>query len=385
MRLLVFNAGSSSLRFTLFNEKLEKIYRGHIDALALKTCHYRNYLKNGKEEKTPLKIKNHHEAVLYALRRLEQDGAIKNLKEINLVGHRVVHGGSTYKNAILITKKVIKNLEKLSPLAPLHNPVNLAVIKSAQQILKNAKHYAVFDTAFYSTIPQKAFLYGLPYSYYKKDGVRKFGFQGTSHQFVVSETTKILKNKNLALVTCHIGNGVSVTATKNGKAMDTTMGFTPLEGPIMGTRSGTIDPGLLLHLLKKISQEKLQNILQKESGFLGVSEIGSDVRTLFAKPKSEGTIRTFELFSYQMAKLILSMIAPLGASPDAIVFTAGIGENAYYLRAQICEYLKPLGLKLDQTKNRKNAQVISAKNSKIKVLVLKTDEELAIAKAITKN
>ncbi|MFA5854752.1 MAG: acetate/propionate family kinase [Candidatus Gracilibacteria bacterium] len=376
--LLIFNAGSSSLRFTLFEEKngtkddLKQLYRGHIDALGLKTCHFRRYLGRGEEKQNPLKIKTHAEATKYALERLISDGAILAAADIKTIGHRVVHGGASYRTATQINAKVIKDIEALSPLAPLHNPANLAVIKSAQKLFPKAKNYAVFDTAFYADLPQKAFLYGLPYALYTKDKIRRYGFQGTSHSFVAGQAARLLKKplKSLALITCHIGNGISITAIKNGKAVDTTMGFTPLEGPMMGTRSGTVDPGIVLHLMKKFARanavEKVENLLQKESGFLGLSGIGSDIRALHARPKSEGTLRTFDVFSYQMAKLILSFLAPLGRLPDAIIFTAGIGENAPYLRKQICAYLNPF-------------------MAKVKILVIHTDEELEIARQIAKR
>lgn len=404
MAILVINAGSSSLRFALFDEGMNRLYKGHIDAIDQKHCHFRQYLQTC-EKKTKVKIKNHKEAIAYALNRLKQDGAIRSIKEIKKVAHRVVHGGEKYTKPTLVTTRVLKDLEKLSPLAPLHNPANLASLKACLKQIPHAKQNAIFDTAFHATLPSRAFLYGLPYSLYKKEHIRRYGFHGSSHEYVAKEAQKILRRKSAtlskpfgfaikgrrasdSLITCHIGNGVSVTAIKNGKSIDTSMGFTPLEGPLMGTRSGTIDPAIIFHLAKneksinKKALEKIHHLLEKESGFKGLSEIGSDIRSLWAKPKSPGTLRVFDVFSYQMAKIISSYFVALGGLPNALVFTAGIGENAFYLREQICDYLKPFGLKLDKATNRKNKTVISAKNSSIQVFVIPTDEEKAMANRI---
>lgn len=373
MLTLVLNAGSSSLRFALFDEKLALLYKGHIDGIGQPTCHFRHYLEKG-EEQEKCKIKDHKEAIEYAKKKL-------NGYQIKKVAHRVVHGGEKFTEALELSFLKIRELEKLSSLAPLHNPANIAAIKAARKILPKAKHFAIFDTAFHSSLPEHAYLYGLPYKLYKKEGIRRYGFHGTSHKFVSDEAAKLLRKKSAKIISCHIGNGVSVSAIKNGKSVDTSMGFTPLEGPMMGTRSGTIDPAIIFHLAKKRKLDDIKQMLEKESGFKGMSEIGSDIRMLWAKPNSAGTKRTFALFSYQMAKIILGMFAPLG-KPDAIVFTAGIGENAYYLRGQICEYLKEFGVQLDEKANKKCETIISKKTSKIKVFVIKTEEELEMAKQI---
>ena len=378
MTILVINAGSSSLRFALFDERLNRLYKGHVDAIGQKHCHFRQYLKKG-EQTTKVKIRDHKEAIAYALLRLKQDGALHSTKEITKVAHRVVHGGEKYTKPTLVTKRVLKYLEKLSVLAPLHNPANLEALKACMKQIHHAKHSAIFDTAFHSTLPPRAFLYGLPYDLYKKEHIRRYGFHGTSHKFVAEEAQKLLRRKKVSLISCHIGNGVSVTAVKDGKSLDTSMGFTPLEGPMMGTRSGTIDPAIIFHLLRKRKLEAVHELLEKESGFKGLSGIGSDIRSLWAKPKSPGTLRTFDVFSYQMAKIIASYFIPLGGLPHALIFTAGIGENAHYLRTQICEYLKPFGLKLNAAANRKNQTEISARNSRIRVFVIPTDEEKAMA------
>lgn len=341
MSTLVINAGSSSLRFALFDGEKE-LNRGHID-----------------------RIKSHEEAMRSVLKILKD-------QKIDKVGHRVVHGGEKFTKPTKINFLNLRQLEKLSDLAPLHNPANIACIQAARKVLPRAAHYAVFDTAFHSTLPEKAFLYGLPYKLYKKEGIRRYGFHGTSHEYIAGELKKYKK-----IISCHIGNGVSVTAIQNGKSVDTSMGFTPLEGPIMGTRSGTIDPAIIFHLAKNRSLTEIEKILEHESGFKGLSEISSDIRDLWAKPKSAGTLRVFDVFSYQMAKIILGMYA--NGQPAAISFTAGIGENAFYLRSRICKYLN---IDLDEKANMANAHEISSKKSAIKVFVIKTNEELQIARKI---
>ncbi|MFA6024256.1 MAG: acetate/propionate family kinase [Candidatus Gracilibacteria bacterium] len=382
MAILVLNAGSSSLRFALFDEELDQVYKGHIDAIGQKHCHFRRSFKDGPEETVPTKIKNHEEALSYGLGRLQDDGIVKNLKEIKKVAHRVVHGGEAFKKPTRINFLVLKKLAGLNALAPLHNPSNLSTLKACLKKIPSAKHFAVFDTAFHHSLPAKAFLYGLPYALYKKEGIRRYGFHGTSHAGAAEAASKHLKKKSPSLITCHIGNGVSLCAIKNGKSIDTSMGFTPLEGPMMGTRSGSIDPAIIFHLQKKQKPEAVHHLLEHESGFKGLSGIGSDIRSLWAKPKAPGTLRTFEVFSYQVAKLIGSYFIPLGGLPDAIVFTAGIGENAFYLRRQICDYLKPFGLELDEAANKKNAVCISKTKSSIKVLVLPSQEEKFMAQLI---
>lgn len=382
MFILVLNAGSSSLRFSVFNKKLEKIYKGHLDAIGQKHCLYRHYLETG-EEQIPVQIKNHKAAIRFVLNILTTQGIIKDLNAIKKVGHRVVHGGEKFTKPLRVTSKNLKELNRLSPLAPLHNPANIETLKACLKALPKSSHFAVFDTAFHSTLEPKAFLYGIPYELYKKHHLRRYGFHGTSHKYVSEKTAKLLKKTGAKLLTCHIGNGVSIAAIKNGKCLDTSMGFTPLEGPLMGTRSGTIDPGLALHLVKLFGLKKTEQILQKESGFKGLSGLGSDIRDLWAKPKDPGTLRTFELFSYQMAKLLSGYFSSLEGLPDAIVFTAGIGENAYYLRKQILAHLKSFGVVLDEKANKANHTVISASKSRIKIFVIPTEEELQIAKEIS--
>lgn len=376
--ILTLNAGSSSLRFTLFSGALEPLFKGHIDAIGKAHCSFRHYFQSG-EAREHVRVKNHDQALQYVLKRLASE---YDLNQIKKVAHRVVHGGESFTKPTLLNAMSIRKLEKLSPLAPLHNPANLAAIKASRKLLKSAKHYAIFDTAFHATLPEHAYLYGLPYELYKNQGIRRYGFHGTSHKYVATEALKLLKKKKAKLITCHIGNGVSLAAIKDGFCLDTSMGFTPLEGPMMGTRSGSIDPAIIFHLAKKKPLTKVEEMLQKESGFKGVSGISSDVRELWAKPKSPGTKRAFALFSYQMAKQILSLMAALDGPPDALIFTAGIGENAFYLRKQICEHLKSFGLKLDSRKNKANSPIISTPKSSITCCVIPTDEELQMAREI---
>lgn len=389
MLTLVFNAGSSSLRFALFDEKNNELYRAHIDAIGQLHCKFRRYFKDGKEKQKKIIVKNHKAAIQYALKRLQKDGIVKELRDIKKVGHRIVHGGEEFTKPTKLTALTIRKIAKLNSLAPQHNPVGLEAVRASKKLLLQAKHYAIFDTAFHASLPSKAYLYGIPYKLYKKDHIRRYGFHGISHKYVSVEAAKLLKKPSASVITCHMGNGISIAAIKNKTCLDTSMGFTPLEGPIMGTRSGSIDPAIIFHLMngtkgkdmvKKL--EKLHHMLEKESGFKGLSGISSDMRKLRAKHSSAGAMRVFDVLSYQMAKTILSYIAPLGNTPDAIVFTAGIGEHAWYLRQQICEYLKPIGVKLDPKKNRSSETQISNPRSKIKVLVLKANEELQIAKEI---
>jgi len=380
--ILTINAGSSSLRFSLFDEKLNRLYRGHVDAIGKPHCKYRRYFEDDSEKRVAIRAINHKAAITFALKQLQTDGVIEDFKTIKRVGHRVVHGGEKYSKPTKLTLNSIKQIQKLSSLAPLHNPANLEGIKATKKILPRAKHYAIFDTAFHSSLPEKAFLYGLPHSLYTKEGIRRYGFHGTSHKYVASEAEKLLKRKKLKLITCHMGNGVSLAAIKDGVCLDTSMGFTPLEGPIMGTRAGSFDPAIIFHLARKKTLKQIEKLVQKESGFLGLSGKSSDVRDLRTHIDSPETQRVFGVFSYQMAKLILGYSAALGGAPDAIIFTAGIGEHAEYLRKAICEQLKVLGVKLSKSKNHNHDTIISSPSSKLKVLVIPSNEELQMAREI---
>ena len=365
MKILVLNAGSSSLKIQIFkaNKNFRSIYKGLVERI-------------GKS-----KIKNHEQALKTLLADALNKKAIENLSEIQAIGHRVVHGGEKYVKAEKITQAVFDEIKKLISLAPLHNPPNLAGIIACGKILKKTPQVAVFDTSFHQTMEEKAFLYPLPYGYYEKDGIRKYGFHGTSHSYISKETIKILKKKNSKIVTCHLGNGSSVTAVKNGKSIDTSMGFTPLEGLPMGTRCGDVDPAIVIWLneKKKKSPAQIYAILNNESGLKGISQLSRDMRDLHkASSINKKAALAISILAYRTAKYIAAYSAALGGL-DAITFTAGIGENAYYLRSEICGYLQHLGVKLDRTKNLKNSLKINAINSKVKVFVIPTNEELEIA------
>lgn len=376
MKILVLNSGSSSLKYELFESKnLESLSAGLIDRIGLIFS----------------KAKNHEEALNLAFKNLLKEKALKDLSEIALVGHRVVHGGEKYISPTKIDRKVIKEIEKFSSLAPLHNPANLKGIRACQKLLKKVPQIAVFDTAYHGTMPEKAYLYAIPHKFYEKNGIRRYGFHGTSHKYVANtaiELCKKLKSKSAKIITCHLGNGSSITAIKNGKVIDTSMGFTPLEGIPMGTRSGTVDPGIIFQLLKKqkISAEKLEQILQNESGLKALSGLSSDMRAVYASSKkgNKKALFTIEKLSYEIAKKIGSYIAALNGL-DVLVFTGGLGEKAFYVRKAVCEYLEFLDLKIDDKKNleaceQKKPTLISSPKSKVKVFIIPTDEELQIAK-----
>lgn len=342
MLILVLNAGSSSLKFEIFETH----------GKTLKSLNKGNFDNHGKP------IKDFEKLI---------GEIVKNTREIQAVGHRVVHGGEKYTKPTKITPAVIAEIRRLCNLAPLHNPPNLACILAAKKLLPSATQVAVFDTAFHQTMPERAYLYGLPYSFYKKFGIRRYGFHGTSHQYVFEQAVKRLgKSATRKTITCHLGNGCSIAAILNGKVMDTSMGFTPLEGVPMGTRSGDIDPAIIFYLLQRgFSAGEIEEILNKKSGLFGVSEISGDVRDLWAKYKKRDkkAVRALKLFAYRIAKYIGAYTATLG-SLDCVVFTGGIGENAHYLRRWIMSYFPKF------PKNR--------------VLVVKTDEELKIAEETRK-
>lgn len=391
--ILVLNCGSSSIKLNVF----EKVSAGK---KAEREYHdiYDTYIE---------RVKNHTRTLKKFFKKFKKThGEI--FHNIGKVGHRVVHGGEKYTKPVRLTEKIVKDLEKLNPLAPLHNPANIAGIKACQKLFPKITHYAVFDTAFYSTLPEKAYLYALPYGLYKKHGIRRYGFHGTSHQYVVNEalknlvTSRVRKNSSKTqtrIVSCHLGNGVSITASADGKAIDTSMGFTPLEGIPMGTRCGDIDPAIIFHLMGKaggkLKAEKIHHMLEKESGLKGLSEISHDMRDLrdayFVKDKKrkekllrEQAARALDLYCYRIAKYIGGYTVALGGL-DCLIFTATVGEKADYIRKWICEYLDYLDLKLDNGKNRrttnpKKLTELHDKKSKVKIFVIETKEALQIAK-----
>ncbi len=357
------------------------VAKGHVDGINLKTCRFTFSSKN-KDIGQNIPVKNHKEAINLALKTLLQSKSLNDYKEIFAVGHRVVHGGEKFTKAAKIDAKVIKTIKEISPLAPLHNPANLEGILACKEILPKTPQIAIFDTSFFKTIPEKAFLYGVPLNWYKNFSVRRFGFHGTSHEYVVNEAIKLLKKKNPKIISCHLGNGSSITASLNGKALDTSMGLTPLEGVIMGTRCGSIDPSIINYMAKKLktTSEKIEKILIEESGLKGLSQLSSDMRLIYKESlkNNKKAALTIEILSYQIAKYCGAYTAILGGL-DAIIFTGGLGEKAFYVREKVCDYLNFLGAKIDNKQNKKNLNLISAPKSKIKIFVIPTNEEKQIA------
>ena len=389
MKVLVINAGSSSIKYQLYQMPQAKVLaKGVVEKIGeeiQKLVHY----YNGKTHKADVKAKNHEEAMATILDILvnKEYGVIETISEIGAVGHRVVHGGEEFTGSVIIDDKVIASIEKFADLAPLHNPPNLTGIRAAQQGLPGAKQVACFDTAFHSTIPEVAYIYALPYEIYEKYRVRRYGFHGTSHRYVARRAAEMLGRHKYGVnvITCHLGNGCSITAVKDGKSVDTSMGLTPLEGVVMGTRSGDFDPAILFYLADKGYDLKSLNALcNKKSGLLGISGISNDMRNL-TELAEKGNIRArlaIDIFCYRIKKYIGAYTAVLDKL-DAIVFTGGIGENAADLRRQTCSGLSRIGVEIDTEINKKTVGKegdISTKASAVKVLVIPTNEELAIAK-----
>lgn len=385
MKILVLNSGSSSLKYKLFDMITEKpLLAGHVDGIGLDRCALKLDFNHEHEEKHIL-IKDQVDAVMIALKSLKEKRVINDYHEINAIGHRVVHGGEHYSNPTIINEKVIKTIKKLFELAPLHNPPNLAGILACKKMLPKIPQIAVFDTAFHQSLPEEAYLYGLPYELYKKNKIRKYGFHGTSHKYVAHQAIRLLDKKESKIITCHLGNGASLSAVKNGKSIETSMGFTPLEGLIMGTRTGSMDPAIPLFLVnnKMFKANELENYLNKKSGLLGISGLTSDIRDL-RKAALKGNKRAklaIEMFNYRTAFYIGGYIALLGGL-DALVFTAGIGEGAWFVRKGICKYFEHLGIKINEKANKRNDMIISSPSSKVKTYVIPTNEELQIAKEV---
>jgi len=390
MNILVINCGSSSLKFQLINAETEEVLaKGICERIGLDGSRIIYQPTGGEKEITYSSMPNHTQAIRLVLESLtnEKTGAVRSLDEIGAVGHRLVHGGEKFASSTIITDEVIKAVEECNDLAPLHNPANLIGIAACQELMPHVPMVGVFDTAFHQTMPEKAFIYGLPYEYYKKYKVRRYGFHGTSHSYV-SKRAAVLLGKpydQVRTIVCHLGNGASVCAVKNGKSVDTSMGFTPLEGLIMGTRSGDIDPGIMEFIAEKenIDIYEVMDVLNQKSGVLGISEVSSDFRDLqvAALAGKEEAIRAMTIFAYHVAKYIGSYVAAMNGV-DAIAFTAGIGENNRYVRNDICEYLGYLGIEIDQEKNSKAGEeiIITTPESKTAVMVIPTNEELAIAR-----
>ncbi len=383
MKILVLNSGSSSLKYKLFDMNTETaLISGHVDGIGLDRCFVKLEYNDKTEEKKAL-VKDHVDAVMLALKSLKEKGAIKNYSEINAVGHRVVHGGEAYSQPTVIDEKVIKIIKSLFDIAPLHNPPNLAGILACRKMLPQIPQIAVFDTAFHQTMPPEAYLYGLPYELYEKYKIRKYGFHGTSHKYVAHQAIRLLGKKDSRIITCHLGNGSSLAAIKNGKSLDTTMGFTPVDGLVMGTRVGELDPDIPLYLIKDkgFKLKEVEEMLNKKGGLLGISGLTQDVRDLW-NAHLKGNKRAslaLSLFAFRTAFFIGGYIAILGGL-DALIFSAGIGEHAWHVRRNICKYLTSFGVEIDDDLNKKNQLIISKMHSKVKVYVIHTNEELQIAK-----
>jgi len=384
------NCGSSSLKYQLINMEEQKLLaKGLVERIGLTDgiLAYEPY--NGdKVKETIAKIENHEVAIKKVLEKLVDPkiGVLKSLNEIVAVGHRTVHGADKFTSSVLITEEVIKTMEECIPLAPLHNPANIMGIKAMLYVLPGVPNVAVFDTAFHQTMPEESFLYAIPYELYEKNKVRRYGFHGTSHRYVSMKAAEFLgiKLENFNCITCHMGNGSSFAAIKNGKSYDTTMGMTPVEGLIMGTRSGDIDAGILFYLHRNLgmSVDDLDNLLNKKSGLLGISGVSSDMRDIedAAKKGNKRAQLAIDALVHRTVKYIGAYIALLGRV-DAIIFTGGIGENAIDFRAKVVKRLEGLGIKLDEQKNnvRGQLQIITKPESSIKTMVVPTNEELMIA------
>ena len=392
MNILVINAGSSSLKYQLLNPDTGVLLaKGLCERIGIDgKFTYKPQVEGRKVlDAVDVNMPTHSEAIQAVLNALvdKENGVISSMKEIDAVGHRVVHGGEAFNKSVLITDEVMKAVEACIPLAPLHNPANITGIKACQKVMPGVPMVAVFDTAFHQTMPAKAYTYALPYEYYEKDKIRRYGFHGTSHKYVAGRAAVMLgkKPEDLKLISCHLGNGSSVTAVDGGKSVDTSMGFTPLAGLPMGTRSGDLDAGILQYLMNKYGMniDDMLNVLNKKSGVLGVSGVSSDFRDLEAAGKA-GNRRaalSVEMFNYGVKKLIGAYAAAMGGV-DAIIFTAGVGENSASQRLAIASGLEFMGVKMDAQANniRGKEAVISAPDSKVKVLLIPTNEELMIAK-----
>ncbi len=391
MNILVINCGSSSLKFQLIDAQTEKlIAKGLCERIGIDGSRIVYTPEGGEKKVTETPMQDHKDAIRLVLQALtnEEDGVVKGLDEIGAVGHRIVHGGGKFAASTIITDEVIEAIEACNDLAPLHNPANLIGIAACKELMPSTPMVAVFDTAFHQTMPQEAYLYGIPYKYYDKYKVRKYGFHGTSHSYVSHQAAKLLVKpyEDLKIIVCHLGNGASISAVKNGKCVDTSMGMTPLEGLIMGTRAGDMDSAIIEFLCNKEekSVKEILGELNKKSGVLGLSGgFSSDFRDLEDAylEGEEFAIRTLNTFAYRVAKYIGSYVAAMNGV-DAICFTAGLGENSPFIREKVCDYLGYLGIELDKELNSKRGEDldITTRESRTRVLVIPTNEELAIAR-----
>ncbi len=390
MNILVLNCGSSSVKYKLIEIKANKVLaEGGIEKIGLPDAFIKFKFGNEKIQQD-LDINDHVGAIKSILDNLtsKEYGCIKDFKEIDAVGHRVVHGGEKFNKSVLINDEVIAKIKECYGIAPLHNPVNMAGIDAINEVLPEVPQVGVFDTAFHQTMPAKSYMYALPYKYYAEDGVRRYGFHGTSHRYVSQRVCDFLgvEPKGKKIITCHVGNGGSITAVKDGKSVDTSMGLTPTEGLMMGTRCGDVDPGALIFLMDKhnLSSKDMLNMVNKESGLAGVSGVSSDMReiTAAAKQGNEKAILSLEMYEQRITKYVGAFAAEMGGV-DIIVFTGGVGEHQSSTRANVCKPLRFMGVEIDNAANDANngdEGIISTPNSAVKVVVIPTDEEYMIAK-----
>ena len=393
MKILVLNSGSSSLKYQVIDmETEETIAKGYFERIGQPNS-FLSHKVNGVKHKFQREAKNHEEAISFVLDRLTNDhyGIIKDLSELQGIGHRIVHGGEKFSDSVLITDEVIEGIKECSDLAPLHNPAAILGIEACKKVVPNMKMVAVFDTAFHQTIPKERYIYPIPYKYYEKYGIRKYGFHGTSHQYVANRVAEMLNKdiNNLKVVSCHLGQGASICAVKNGKSVETSMGLTPLGGIPMGTRSGDLDPSVVTYLMKKenFSYEEVDEILNKKSGVYGVSRVSMDFRDIEFETLVGGTHAklSLDIFCYLIAQYIMKCAVAMSGI-DVLTFTAGVGEKSPYCRELICKNLKFLGAKLNLVKNEVKGEeaIISTNDSKLQICVVPTNEELMIARETAK-
>ncbi len=393
MKILVINAGSSSVKYQLIDMTSDTVLaKGQCDRIGIAGGNFKHKVPGREDYKLDIDMKNHGEAVQLVVNTLasKEHGVISSMDEINAVGHRVLHGGEKFSGSVIVDDKVIAAIEECCELGPLHNPHNLTGIRACQAIMPGTPQVAVFDTGFHQTMPDYAYLYALPYEYYEKYKIRRYGFHGTSHRYVSMRTAQFLKKdpKDLKIVTCHLGNGSSIAAVDGGKCLDTTMGVTPLEGIMMGTRCGSIDPAIVPLLMKKenLTPDQIDTIMNKKSGILGVSQVTSDNRDIEQGAK-DGNVRyqlIENMLCHQLTKYVGGFAAAMGGV-DAVVFTGGIGENNPHYRSRVAKKLEFMGARIDEEMNRKAVRTsveydISTADSHPKILVIPTNEELMIAK-----
>lgn len=386
MKVLVINSGSSSIKYQVFDmPEANVIAKGLLERIGEDESNLK-HTAGDKVKEVKKHIASHSEGMelIFSLLKDSEVGVIKDVSEIGAVGHRVVHGGEAFTGSVIIDDKVIKEVESYTDLSPLHNPANLVGIEACKKMLSHTKMVACFDTGFHQTMPNYTYLYAIPHEYYEKYKVRRYGFHGTSHKYVYNEAVKFLNKPNINAITCHLGNGASISAIKEGKVLDTSMGLTPLEGLIMGTRSGDMDPAIVTYIMDKtgVSTKEMNDILNKKSGLIGISGISNDMRNLLTEEEkgNKKAALAVNMFCYRIKKYIGSYMAALG-KVDAIIFTGGIGENNSNIRRRVLENLEFFGICIDEEKN-KNARGLASfatDNSKIDLLVIATDEEKSIA------